>query len=163
MSMAKNQRRTSNISMFAGQGAPYHSSAVSNVSKKGESEFTITHNDDKVEMPWGFPRQTRIEMAEAVADDFVPDMQRRTIMNLVLLGGAAVPVGWLAGGFIYFFVPPGGGGGGAGLVAKDALGDAVTKAGWTGKHQAGDRSLVQGLKGDAVTKAGWTGKHQAGD
>merc|ERR1712159_587436 len=63
--------------------------------------------------------------------------------------GAAVPVGWLAGGFIYFFVPPGGGGGGAGLVAKDALGDAVTKAGWTGKHQAGDRSLVQGLKGDA--------------
>ena len=25
----------------------------------------------------------------AAADDFVPDMQRRTIMNLVLLGGAA--------------------------------------------------------------------------
>ena len=44
--------------------------------------------------------------------EFVPDLQRRTIMNLVLLGGAAVPVAWLAGGFIYFFVPPGGGGGG---------------------------------------------------
>jgi cytochrome b6-f complex iron-sulfur subunit len=85
----------------------------------------------------------------AAADDFVPDMQRRTIMNLVLLGGAALPVGWLGGGFIYFFVPPSGGGGGAGLVAKDALGDDVTFTGWLAKHQAGDRQLVQGLKGDA--------------
>ena len=30
------------------------------------------------------------------ADGFVPDMQRRTIMNLVLLGGAGVPVLWCA-------------------------------------------------------------------
>ena len=42
----------------------------------------------------------------AAADGFVPDMQRRTIMNLVLLGGAGVPVLWLGGGFVYFFVPP---------------------------------------------------------
>jgi hypothetical protein len=27
-------------------------------------------------------------------------MQRRTIMNLVLLGGAALPVGWMGGGFV---------------------------------------------------------------
>jgi len=85
----------------------------------------------------------------AAADEFVPDMQRRTIMNLVLLGGAALPVGWMGGGFVYFFVPPSGGGGGAGLVAKDALGDSVTFTGWLAKHQAGDRQLVQGLKGDA--------------
>jgi cytochrome b6-f complex iron-sulfur subunit len=83
------------------------------------------------------------------AEDFVPDMQRRTVMNLVLLAGAAVPVGWLGGGFIYFFVPPSGGGGGAGLVAKDALGNDVTFDGWLKTHQAGDRQLVQGLKGDA--------------
>lgn len=64
-------------------------------------------------------------MAEATlnSDDFVPDMQRRSIMNLVLLGGAAVPVGWLGGGFVYFFVPPSKGGGSAGLVALDANGD----------------------------------------
>merc|ERR1719326_2518407 len=37
----------------------------------------------------------------AAEGDFVPDMQRRTIMNLVLLGGAALPVGWLGGGFVY--------------------------------------------------------------
>jgi cytochrome b6-f complex iron-sulfur subunit len=85
----------------------------------------------------------------AAADEFVPDMQRRTIMNLVLLGGAAVPVGWLGGGFVYFFIPPGGGSGGAGLVALDAKGDAVTFKSWLDSHQAGDRQLVQGLKGDA--------------
>jgi cytochrome b6-f complex iron-sulfur subunit len=70
-------------------------------------------------------------------------------MNLVLLGGAAVPVAWLGGGFVYFFIPPSGGGGGGGLVARDANGDEVTKDGWGKLHGAGDRSLVQGLKGDA--------------
>jgi cytochrome b6-f complex iron-sulfur subunit len=67
----------------------------------------------------------------------------------VLLGGAAVPVAWLGGGFVYFFIPPSGGGGGGGLVARDANGDEVTKDGWAKLHPAGDRSLVQGLKGDA--------------
>jgi cytochrome b6-f complex iron-sulfur subunit len=92
--------------------------------------------------------QKKIAML-AAAGEFVPDMQRRTIMNLVLLGGAAVPVAWLGGGFVYFFIPPSSGGGGGGFVAKDALGDDVTVAGWQKTHAAGDRSLVQGLKGDA--------------
>merc|ERR1719182_602826 len=89
-----------------------------------------------------------VQMA-AAADDFVPDLQRRTIMNLILLGGAGVPVLWLAGGFIYFLIPPGGGGGGAGLVAKDALGNDVTASEWIAKYPYPARSLVQGLKGDA--------------
>jgi len=87
-------------------------------------------------------------MASA-ADDFVPDMQRRTIMNLVLLGGAGVPVLWLGGGFVYFFVPPGGGGGGGGVIAKDALGDDVKFTEWAAKNPYPGRALVQGLKGDA--------------
>merc|ERR1719506_3507260 len=70
-----------------------------------------------------------VQMA-AAADDFVPDLQRRTIMNLILLGGAGVPVLWLGGGFVYFFVPPSGGGGGGGIAALDAKGDAVTAADW---------------------------------
>jgi cytochrome b6-f complex iron-sulfur subunit len=85
----------------------------------------------------------------AAADDFVPDMQRRTIMNLVLLGGAGVPVLWLGGGFVYFFVPPSGGGGGGGVSALDAQGDAVVAAEWAKIHPYPSRSLVQGLKGDA--------------
>merc|ERR1719331_20172 len=84
----------------------------------------------------------------AAADDFVPDVQRRVIMNLVLLGGAGVPVLWLLGGFVYFFVPPGGGGGG-GLRAKDALGNDVKGADWAKKFPFPSRALVQGLKGDA--------------
>jgi len=85
----------------------------------------------------------------AAADDFVPDMQRRTIMNLVLLGGAGVPVLWLGGGFVYFFVPPSSGGGGGGVSALDAKGDAVNSADWAKLNPYPGRSLVQGLKGDA--------------
>ena len=85
----------------------------------------------------------------AAEGEFVPDMQRRTIMNLVLLGGAALPVGWLGGGFVYFFVPPGGGGGGGGVQAKDALGNQVKGAEWAKKWPYPSRSLVEGLKGDA--------------
>ena len=70
-------------------------------------------------------------------------------MNLVLLGGAAVPVGWMAGGFIYFFVPAGGNTGGAGIAAKDALGDDVKASEWTKKYGPKAYNLVQGLKGDA--------------
>merc|ERR1719387_869858 len=75
----------------------------------------------------------------AAEGDFVPDMQRRTIMNLVLLGG----------GFVYFFVPPGGGGSGGGVQAKDALGNQVKGAEWAKKWPYPSRSLVEGLKGDA--------------
>jgi cytochrome b6-f complex iron-sulfur subunit len=85
----------------------------------------------------------------ATADGFVPDMQRRTIMNLVLLGGAAVPVGWMGGGFVYFFVPPAGKGGGGGVAALDAKGDAVKSKAWAANVPYPARSLVQGLRGDA--------------
>jgi len=85
----------------------------------------------------------------AAADDFVPDMQRRTIMNLVLLGGAGVPVLWLAGGFVYFLVPPSGGGGGGGVTARDALGNDVVASKWITANPYPGRALVEGLKGDA--------------
>ena len=100
-SSAKTVSRTDDIKMFAG-GAQVPA-------------FTIKQNhSDIVEMPWGMPRCSEAEMAAAADGEFVPDMQRRTIMNLVLLGGAAVPVGWMGGGFIYFFVPPAQSGGSAG-------------------------------------------------
>ena len=85
----------------------------------------------------------------ASAGGFVPDMERRNVMNLVLVAGAALPVGWLGGGFIYFLVPPGGGGGGGGLLAKDALGNEVNVAKWIKDVPYPSRKLVEGLKGDA--------------
>ena len=99
--------------------------------------------------PAAVPARASLSMGAVGADDFVPDMQRRTIMNLVLLGGAGVPVLWLAGGYIYFLVPPGGGGGGAGVTARDALGADVMAAKWIAANPYPGRALVEGLKGDA--------------
>ena len=46
---------------------------------------------------------------------FVPDMERRNIMNLILVFGGALPaVGGLAVPYVLFFIPRGGGGGGGG-------------------------------------------------
>lgn len=42
------------------------------------------------------------------------------------------------------------GGGSGGQVAKDALGNDVMESSWLKTHQAGDRSLVQGLKVGAL-------------
>jgi cytochrome b6-f complex iron-sulfur subunit len=86
----------------------------------------------------------------AAADAFVPDAEKRGLMNLILLGSVAATVGCLGGPFLYYFYPAGAGGGGGGVIAKDANGDEVTFKGWLDTHQAGERKLVQGLKGDAT-------------
>merc|ERR1712113_537702 len=94
---------------------------------------------------------TSVQMAEASADDeFYIDMNRRNIMNLILLGSATVTVGGLAVPYIAFFVPPGGGGGGGAVTAKDKLGNDLVAQAYLDSKQAGDRSLAQGLKGDAT-------------
>ena len=80
----------------------------------------------------------------------VPDMYKRNLMNLILLGSLAATVGTLGGPFLFYFYPAGAGGGGSGgLVAKDAIGDDVKATAWTAKYGANDYHLVQGLKGDA--------------
>jgi len=84
----------------------------------------------------------------ASATSEVPDMNKRNIMNLILLGGITLPAGGLALPYAAFFVPPSSGGGSGGQAAKDALGNDVKAAAWLKTHQPGDRSLTQGLKGD---------------
>jgi cytochrome b6-f complex iron-sulfur subunit len=81
---------------------------------------------------------------------FVPDMPRRTTMNTILVSAIGVSTLGLAVPYLAFFVPQGSGGAGGGLVAKDALGDDVTVAGWKASHTASARELVQGLRGDAT-------------
>lgn len=86
-------------------------------------------------------------MRMSAADDaFVPDMDRRTAMNLILAGSIGINVLGLAVPFIAFFVPPGGGGTGGGVVAKDAVGNEVTSEGWLSTHPAGSRELAEGIK-----------------
>ncbi|WIA43922.1 hypothetical protein OEZ86_010326 [Tetradesmus obliquus] len=84
----------------------------------------------------------------AAAAAEVPDMNKRNIMNLLLLGGISLPVAGLGGPYLLFFVPKGAGGGTGGQAAKDALGNDVKTNAWLATHQKGDRSLTQGLKGD---------------
>jgi cytochrome b6-f complex iron-sulfur subunit len=86
----------------------------------------------------------------AATEEFYIDEERRFLMNLILLGSAAVTVGGLAVPYIAFFVPPGTGGGASGSVAKDALGNDIIAAEYLASKPAGDRSLAQGLKGDAT-------------
>jgi cytochrome b6-f complex iron-sulfur subunit len=93
-------------------------------------------------------RAAKIVSMAAVADDRVPDMNKRVTMNLLLVGALALPTAGLLGPYVYFFVPPSSGSAGGGVVAKDALGNDVTISSWTKTHLAGDKSLVQGLKGD---------------
>jgi len=90
------------------------------------------------------------QRAASASDELYIDMDRRNIMNLILVGSAAVTVGGLAVPYIAFFVPPGAGGGGGGVAAKDALGNEIFLDAYLNVKQAGDRSLAQGLKGDAT-------------
>nr|GLL30449.1 cytochrome b6-f complex iron-sulfur subunit 1, chloroplastic [Ipomoea trifida]GMD08459.1 cytochrome B6-F complex iron-sulfur subunit, chloroplastic [Ipomoea batatas] len=82
------------------------------------------------------------------ADDRVPDMGKRQLMNLLLLGALSLPTSAMLVPYAAFFVPPGSGGGSGGTVAKDALGNDVLASEWLKTHAPGNRTLTQGLKGD---------------
>ncbi|CAI9754873.1 unnamed protein product [Fraxinus pennsylvanica] len=87
-------------------------------------------------------------MASIPADDRVPDMGKRELMNLLLLGAISLPSAGMLLPYAAFFVPPGAGGAGGGIVAKDALGNDILADVWIKNHGPGDRTLAQGLKGD---------------
>ncbi len=87
-------------------------------------------------------------MTQISGSSDVPDMGRRQFMNLLTFGtitgvalGALYPV-------VKYFIPPSSGGTGGGTTAKDALGNDIIVSEYLQEHQAGDRSLAQGLKGD---------------
>jgi len=88
------------------------------------------------------PKIMSTSSLSASSDAFVPDMERRNAMNLILLGSAGLTVGGLGLPYIYFFVPPGAGGGAGGVTAKDALGADITKAGWLSTHQPGGKQQI---------------------
>ena len=60
----------------------------------------------------------------------VPDMEKRNIMNLILLASVTAAVGGLAVPYALFFVPRTSGADAGGLIARDRNGDAVTLKGW---------------------------------
>ncbi|KAJ0264999.1 Cytochrome b6-f complex iron-sulfur subunit [Hirschfeldia incana] len=86
--------------------------------------------------------------ATSIPAENVPDMEKRKLLNLLLVGALSLPTGFMLVPYATFFAPPGSGGGGGGTPAKDALGNDVIAAEWLKTHGAGDRTLTQGLKGD---------------
>ncbi|CAN0258196.1 unnamed protein product [Ectocarpus sp. 4 AP-2014] len=87
---------------------------------------------------------------DANEDVFVPDMNRRTAMNLILAGSVGVSVLGLAVPYLSFFVPPSERGGGSRVTAKDSEGNEVTVKSWLATHTVGSRDLAEGIKGDAT-------------
>ncbi|KAI7746153.1 hypothetical protein M8C21_018003 [Ambrosia artemisiifolia] len=86
--------------------------------------------------------------AASIPADRVPDMEKRKLLNLLLLGAIGLPTTGMLLPYTYFFVPPGSGGSGGGTPAKDALGNDIIATEWLKTHGPGDRTLSQGLKGD---------------
>lgn len=90
--------------------------------------------------------QNSATVCMAGAPAYVPDMNRRNIMNLALAGAVALPGTAVLGGWLFTLVPPSSGGGGGGVVARDAVGSEITATKWLATHPAGDRTLAEGLK-----------------
>ncbi|KAJ1700752.1 hypothetical protein LUZ63_000531 [Rhynchospora breviuscula] len=93
-------------------------------------------------------RSVVCQATSGVLPDDVPDMEKRQLMNLLLLGAISLPTVAMLGPYTYFFVPPSTGGSGGGLVAKDKIGNDVILTDWLKTHGPNDRTLVQGLRGD---------------
>ena len=87
-------------------------------------------------------------MTQIPANSDVPDMGRRQFMNLLTFG----TITGIAAGALYpvvsYFIPKSAGAAGGGLTAKDKLGNDIVASDFVASHQAGDRTLAQGLKGD---------------
>jgi len=80
---------------------------------------------------------------------FVPDMQRRTLMNVVITAASAIPVGVILGGFLWYLYPPMPSGGSGGITAGDKNGNAVTIDSWKKTHTSKSvPELLQGFAGD---------------
>jgi cytochrome b6-f complex iron-sulfur subunit len=93
-----------------------------------------------------------LKASEIMEDNtnYIPDQERRNLMNWILVGSAAGTVGGLAVPYLSFFVPPTSSSAGGAISAKDALGHDISATAYLASHAAGDRSLVQGLSGDAT-------------
>ncbi|MFM7191181.1 MAG: cytochrome b6-f complex iron-sulfur subunit [Microcystaceae cyanobacterium] len=87
-------------------------------------------------------------MAQLTGASDVPDLGRRQFMNLLTFG----TITGIAAGALYpivsYFIPPSSGAAGGGVTAKDSLGNDIKASEFLASHNAGDRTLAQGLKGD---------------
>ena len=88
------------------------------------------------------------QAVSSIPADRVPDMEKRKLMNLLLLGAISLPTAGMLVPYGSFFIPAGSGGAGGGTYAKDKLGNDIKVEEWLQTHGPNDRTLAQGLKGD---------------
>ncbi|XP_034601378.1 cytochrome b6-f complex iron-sulfur subunit, chloroplastic isoform X1 [Setaria viridis] len=93
-------------------------------------------------------RSITCQAASSIPADRVPDMEKRKLMNLLLLGAISLPTVGMVVPYGAFFIPAGSGGAGGGTYAKDKLGNDIKVDEWLKTHGPNDRTLAQGLKGD---------------
>lgn len=99
--------------------------------------------------------QNSATVCMAGAPAYVPDMNRRNLMNLILAGSVALPGTAVLGGWLFTLVPPSSGGGGGGVAARDAVGNEISASKWLATHPAGDRTLAEGLKVSRCAQLSW--------
>ena len=95
-------------------------------------------------------RSSSVATKAAATEELYIDEERRTIMNIIMVGAGLTSVAAFGIPYVAFFIPPGSGGGAGGTTAKDALGNDIIASEYLKVKPAGDRSLAQGLKGDAT-------------
>lgn len=118
---------------------------------RGDFVLGIIDKQTKELLGLQMPKRSQMAMLATTGDmSEVPDMQKRNVMNALLVGAIGLPATSLVGGFAAFFVPASGGGDGGGIPAMDKNGNPITLKSWMAKHASGDRELVQGIKGDAT-------------
>eukprot|EP00448_Togula_jolla_P001463 CAMPEP_0170597628 /NCGR_PEP_ID=MMETSP0224-20130122/15808_1 /TAXON_ID=285029 /ORGANISM="Togula jolla, Strain CCCM 725" /LENGTH=124 /DNA_ID=CAMNT_0010922111 /DNA_START=59 /DNA_END=430 /DNA_ORIENTATION=+ len=85
----------------------------------------------------GHSRDVSVVAAHAAGEytGFVPDLQRRTLMNLVVTATSLIPVGVLLYGFVTYLLPPTGGGAGGASLVGDATGAPVALDKWMKNHK----------------------------
>ena len=77
----------------------------------------------------------------------VPDMEKRRMMNRVLLAGCSLPLAQMTWTYFDMVYPPQSGSRSMAL-AKDITGKDITEKEWLARHPPRDKSLVQGFNGD---------------
>jgi len=91
---------------------------------------------------------SRVSTKMVASEEYYINEERRFLMNLILVGSAALTVGAIGVPYLAFFVPPVSGGAGGVAPAKDVLGNVLLAQAYLKSKPVGDRSLALGLKED---------------
>lgn len=94
--------------------------------------------------------RSAVTMQSGKYTGFVPDLQRRTLMNIMMAVSTLVTAAPIILGFFKYITPPQEGDPILGSTAGDKNGDPILVSNWLKTHKPEERDLVQGLSGAAT-------------